>query len=182
MTTLLFALGSLILAFISRRSLLKPRTHGFYRFLAWEAILGLLLLNGASWFREAFGWHQLISWLLLIVSIIPLVLGIVQLKQGGKTGSAQRRDPELFTFEKTTELVQTGIFGLIRHPLYSSLLLLAWGIFFKDPVALAVILVIGATGLLILTAKADEAECLFTFGNAYSDYMRRTRMFIPYLL
>ncbi len=178
----LFGLGSLVLALISRKSLLKPRTHGFYRFFAWEAILGLVLLNGASWLKEAFGWHQIVSWILLTLSLIPLVLGIIQLKQAGRAGSAERGEPELFPFEKTTELVQSGIFGLIRHPLYSSLLLLAWGFFFKDPTALGAILGIGASALLILTARADEAECLQTFGNAYRGYMRRTRMFIPYLL
>jgi protein-S-isoprenylcysteine O-methyltransferase Ste14 len=35
--------------------------------------------------------------------------------------------------EKTTILVTTGAYRYIRHPLYSSLLFLAWGIFFKAP-------------------------------------------------
>jgi protein-S-isoprenylcysteine O-methyltransferase Ste14 len=33
--------------------------------------------------------------------------------------------------------------------------------------------------LLLLTALADERECLDYFGPAYAEYMRRTRRFIP---
>ena len=42
-------------------------------------------------------------------------------------------------------------------------------------------LVIVTTISLALTAKADEAECAKFFGTAYQDYMKTTRMFIPFL-
>ena len=34
---------------------------------------------------------------------------------------------------------------------------------------------------LWLTARCDEAECLAYFGEAYRDYMGRSRMFIPWV-
>ena len=61
MKLLLFGLGSLILAYISRASLRAPRSHGFYRFFAWEAILALLLLNADLWFRDPLAWYQLVA-------------------------------------------------------------------------------------------------------------------------
>ncbi len=182
MRPLLFAIGSVLLATISRKSLLRPRSHGFYRFLAWEAILGLLLINAQSWFRDPFHWHQIVSWLLLLVSIIPLVLGIAELRSRGGAGADASRDPELLGFERTTALVKDGIFGLIRHPLYASLLLLGWGIFFKEPSAWSGVLITVATLLLVVTARRDEAECLQVFGAEYRQYMQHTRMFIPYVL
>ncbi len=172
----------MLLAIISRRSLLRPRSHGFYRFFAWEAILGLVLINTPYWFKDAFTWHQIISWFLLIVCIIPLVLGVSGLRSHGRADAGARRDPELLGFERTTALVNDGIFGLIRHPLYSSLLLLAWGVFFKDPSLLGGALAAAATLLLVLTARRDEAECLQVFGAEYRQYMQHTRMFIPYVL
>lgn len=95
----------------------------------------------------------------------------------------QRRDGDvpLLAFEKTSTLVTTGIYHYIRHPLYSSLLILAWGVFFKDPSWLGGLLALAATLALIATAKADEAECIRFFGPAYQDYMQRTRMFVPFL-
>jgi protein-S-isoprenylcysteine O-methyltransferase Ste14 len=182
MKILLLALGSVILVYISRASLRVPRSHGFYRFFAWEAILALFLLNVDFWFRNPFVWYQIIAWMLLFGCIVPLVFGVQALRGRGKPISNREGDPSLLAFEKTTALVTTGIYRYIRHPLYSSLLLLVWGIFFKLPSLFGGILVILATVFLVLTAKADEAECTKFFGPAYQDYMKKTRMFIPFLL
>ena len=86
----------------------------------------------------------------------------------------------LVGIEKTTRLVTTGIFKYIRHPLYSSLLLLAWGVFFKNPSWAACGLAVGATAFLLATARTEEAENVRYFGSAYQAYMRQTKMFIPY--
>ena len=178
---MVFVLGSCGLIYISRRSLAKPRSHGFYRFFAWEILLALLLLNAPTWFDKALAWHQLISWVLLVASIIPLALGVAALRRMGQPDALDRTEPELLGFERTTRLVTDGIFKYIRHPLYSSLLLLGWGIFFKNPSVLDAALVLAATLLLIATARTDEAECMHTFGAEYGLYMKRSRMFIPYL-
>jgi protein-S-isoprenylcysteine O-methyltransferase Ste14 len=181
MKTAIFLLASTILAWISRASLRVPRSHGFYRFFAWEAILALFLLNVEFWFRDPFAWHQLLAWMLLFASIIPLVFGVQALRARGKPTEKRESDPSLLAFEKTTALVTMGIYHYIRHPLYSSLFLLAWGIFFKLPSLFGGVLFILATVFLILTAKADEAECTKFFGLQYQDYMKKTRMFIPFL-
>ncbi len=179
---LLFSIGTVLLAAISYKSLLRPRSHGFFRFFAWEAILGLVILNAPAWFEEPFGWHQIISWILLTVSILPLVFGVIGLRAGGQEREDNPREAELFRFERTTKLVQDGIFRLIRHPMYTSLLVLAWGLFFKSPSIWGLALAVAAAILLTLMAKRDEAECLRSFGAEYENYMRRTKMFIPYLV
>ncbi len=181
MKTLFFSLGTLILTYISRASLRVPRSHGFYRFFTWESMLALLLLNVDFWFRDPFAWHQLIAWTLLFVSFIPLGFGIHFLRTRGKPTVQREGDASLLAFEKTTQLVTSGIYRYIRHPLYSSLLLLAWGIFFKLPSLLGGILVVTATVFLVFTAKADEAECVQFFGAQYQEYMKRTKMFLPFL-
>jgi protein-S-isoprenylcysteine O-methyltransferase Ste14 len=134
------------------------------------------------WFRDPFAWHQIISWVLLFAAFIPLGFGIQELRSQGKPVKTREGDPSLLAFEKTTSLVTTGIYRYIRHPLYSSLLLLAWGIFFKLPSLFGGILVVTATIFLVLTAKADERECIQFFGSQYLDYKKRTKMFIPFLL
>ncbi len=178
---LVFALGSLGLAYFSRRVLIRPRSHGFYRFFAWELILALSLLNVPAWFSDWLAWHQLISWFLLFVCFVPLAYGVEALKNRGSPDQSQRSDPELVAFERTTRLVTDGIYRYIRHPLYSSLLLLTWGIFFKLPSWIGLALALGISLLLVATARADEAECIECFGAEYSTYMRHTRMFIPYV-
>jgi protein-S-isoprenylcysteine O-methyltransferase Ste14 len=65
--------------------------------------------------------------------------------------------------------------------MYSSLLLLAWGVFWKAPSWSGAALVAIATGCLIATTKTEERENLRFFGAAYAAYVQRTRMFIPFL-
>lgn len=176
-----FAGLSVPFAWISRASLGDPRSHGFFRFFAWEAILGLLLLNVRSWFRDPSSRHQAVSWILLTVCVAPLVLGIRSLRGRGEPAARREGDATLLAFEKTTALVDTGIFRYIRHPLYSSLLGLAWGIFFKAPSRLGGLLAGAATAALVATAKADEAECTRFFGPAYQEYMATTKRFVPFV-
>lgn len=176
-----FIIGSVFLVTVSRKSLPHPRSHGFYRFFAWECMLALFLLNVDFWFRDPFAWNQILAWTLLIACIVPLVFGVQALRSRGKPVVSRTGDESLLAFEKTTQLVTSGIYKYIRHPLYSSLFLLMWGISFKSLSLASISFALLATLFLLLTAKADEAECVKFFGSAYSDYMKTTRMFIPYV-
>lgn len=176
---LAFIFISVGLIYLSRGSLHAPRSHGFYRFFAWEFILALILLNLPAWFRDPFAWYQVISWLLLAGSLIPLLWGVQALRSRGRPGTRAEAEPHLLSFEKTTDLVTSGIYRYIRHPMYSSLLLLTCGIFFKLPSVPGLLLALAASLFLLATAKADEAECLDFFGPAYGVYMQQTKRFLP---
>jgi protein-S-isoprenylcysteine O-methyltransferase Ste14 len=176
-----FVATTLVLAYLSRASLRHPRVHGFYRFFAWEAMTALFLLNVDDWFRDPLSVRQLASWTLLTLSLPLVICGLYLLRRAGKPAQ-ERAEPGLLGWEKTTELITTGIFRYIRHPMYSSLLLLAWGIFLKALSWPGAGLVLTATLFLWLTARAEEVEDQRYFGSAYQDYMRRSWMFIPFLL
>jgi len=178
---IIFTAVSFVLVAISWRSLINPRSHGFYRFFAWECILGLFLINARFWFYKPLAWNQIVSWFLLMVCLIPLALGVHALRTRGGPTRQRESDASLLAFEKTTTLVTSSIYQYIRHPLYSSLLLLAWGIFFKSFSWTGIFLAITASLFLIATAKADETECTHFFGSQYQDYMKTTKMFIPHL-
>ena len=175
-----FVAASVGLAAVSRRSLRDARSHGFYRFFAWEAILALILLNLDAWFRDPASWHQIISWCLLLVSLFLVVHGVHLLRRIGKPDE-QRVDATLVGFERTSALVTVGAYRYIRHPLYSSLLFLAWGVFFKAPSWSGGLLAAAATLFLVATARIEEGENARFFGPAYEQYRQRSKMFIPFL-
>lgn len=177
---ILFLCGTSGLTAISWRPLHNPRCHGFYRFLVFEIILTLVLLNLPFWFENPFLPRQLLSWGLLLLSIFLVLGGLFLLK---KFGGRQRQpiQAENFAFENTGQLVSRGIFRYIRHPMYSSLLLLAWGAFFKHVTPLTLAAVLLTTALLVVTAKVEERECLRFFGQEYRHYQRGTKMFIPFI-
>ena len=83
---------------------------------------------------------------------------------------------------KTRELVQTGPYKYIRHPMYGSLLFLDVGAMLKDISALTISLTAAAIIFVVFTAKIEERENIKFFGSNYEYYMERTKMFIPHII
>ena len=179
--TILFVVASAGIVYVSRASLRAPRSHGFYRFFAWEAILALILVNLEHWFRNPLSLHQVLSWIFLIVSAFLVVHAVHLLHIIGKPDAQRSDDEATIGIEKTTHLVSVGAYKYIRHPIYSSLLFLAWGVFLKDLSWLSGVLALAATAFLVATAKVEEAEDIRFFGTAYQTYIKQTKMFIPFL-
>lgn len=175
---LIFILVTFALMYLTRVSMNSFKSHGFYRLFAWETILILILLNIDHWFENPFNLPQLISWFCLALSLFLVAHGVWQLLFAGKP-DLTRQDPSLLGFEKTTSLITSGAYRYIRHPLYSSLLFLAWGVFFKSFSLASGCLVVVATVFLIATARIEEDENIAYFGEIYQQYIKRTKMFIP---
>lgn len=176
-----FVIGSIPIVWLSRWSLLRPTSHGFSRFFAFEAILALIVLNAPHWTENTFGAQQLLSWFLLFVSIVLVLWGIVLLRRLGRPRPTTEGSP-VFEWENTESLVSTGIYRYIRHPMYSSLLFLAWGALLKSVSIITLVLAVVATVAIAATAKTEEAENVAQFGQEYRDYMKRTRRFVPFVL
>ena len=181
MKIFIFVLLSVPIIAVSWRTLFHTRSHGFYRFFAWEGILWLAVNNYRYWFSDPLSFNQIIAWILLILAAYLVITGIMRFARDGRIDRSRNAET-LFGFEKTTQLIDTGIYKYIRHPLYASLIFLAWGIFFKHPATGLLLVTIVSTFLLYLTSRYDEKECIAYFGDQYFDYMKRTRMFIPFIL
>jgi protein-S-isoprenylcysteine O-methyltransferase Ste14 len=177
----LFLVASAAILLMSRRSLRNPRSHGFFRFFAFELLSALILLNVPMWFRDPFSPRQLVSWVLGATSIALAIEGFRLLRVIGRPSPAAAGSANL-DFENTNTLVTVGAYRVVRHPLYASLLALVGCAYLKDPLALSsLVLALGATAFLIATAVAEERENLERFGGAYAAYMERTRRFIPFV-
>jgi protein-S-isoprenylcysteine O-methyltransferase Ste14 len=149
------------------------RYHGIARFFAFESVFILVLLNHSVWFQEPFSLRQVLSWILLIFSVWPVVTGYLLLKRQGKP---------TVNFENTSRLVKSGIYGYIRHPLYLSVFLLGTGVMLKNPASLQIVL--GCINMIAvyITARIEENEMIAKFGDEYRNYMKETKMFIPFIL
>jgi protein-S-isoprenylcysteine O-methyltransferase Ste14 len=163
----------LIILFSWFLSIKHKRYHGIARFFSFESIFILVLLNWDIWFKDPLKATQVISWLLLILSIYIATAGFLILKKIGKPTA---------NFENTSVLVKKGLYKYIRHPLYLSLFLLGTGVMFKDPGKMQLIL--GCVNLLAvyITSRIEENEMIARFGEEYKKYMAETKMFLPYIL
>lgn len=175
-----FFTGTTILTYVSRASLRVPRSHGFYRFIAWELMLVLVVRNMHGWYDAPLTLDQTVCGLLMSVSLFLVIIGYQSLRQFGQQDERRSDEPLLF-FEKTTVLVTHGVYRYIRHPMYSSLIFLDWGLFFKKVSLLAATLALVACIFLVMASLAEETENIRYFGKQYRDYMKRTKRFVPFL-
>ncbi len=168
-----FALATLGAAWLAWSSWRQHYAHGFARVFAFEAITALALRARGRWWHDPLGPRQLASWAMLWTSLGLAVHGFCLLRVLGRPRGQ---------FETTTVLVRDGAYRFIRHPLYASLLWLAWGTFLKAPSRAAAALAAIATGAVYATARTEERELALKFGEAYAEYRRETRMFVPFIL
>ena len=178
---IVFALATMALAYVSRASLRAPRSHGFYRFFAWELMLLLIVMNIDGWYDVPVSFDQTISGILMAISLIVIIMGYGILHQLGERDES-RDDGALLLFEKTSILVTHGIYRYIRHPMYSSLIFLDGGLFFKRMSWLSGAIALSACAFLVITSLVEETENVRYFGTQYREYMKRTKRFVPFLV
>lgn len=176
-----FVIASVMIIVFSRHVIFKPKSHGFYRFFGWISIAWLLVNNYKFWFTDFFSAYNIISLLLLLYATYLVVAGIILIKLKGKADGS-RKDDSLYGFESTTELIETGLYKYIRHPLYGSLVFITWGIFFKNPEIPQLIVSVIATAAFFATMLVEEKENIAFFGDKYLAYMKRSKMIIPYII
>lgn len=181
MQPLIFSGLLLVLAWFCRRQLLNPRCHGFYRFFAFAGILWLLVRAIPRWHEQLLSPSQAVATLLLALAAFFVISAVWKLNDEG--GRRQREQPaENFAFENTARLVTTGIYGYVRHPMYTSLLFLCWGVYLKEISVIGLLVALGVTAALFVTARVEEGENRDFFGHDYDHYRQRSRLFIPFVL
>lgn len=82
----------------------------------------------------------------------------------------------------TGSLVKAGVYRYIRHPQYTGLLLLSFGMMAEWATLPMLILFPVIVVMYVRLAKREEKDMLKEFGDQYAEYMKATKMFIPFVL
>ena len=155
-----------------------------YRFLAFEALLGLTLLTRSHWFAGALSTPQVISWLCLAAGLTLAVLALSRRPARPAMGNPTSQDPE----ETPTLPPRRGVYKIVRHPIYAAALFTGWGLFakslapFDNASLLCAFLLTGVSLFLVWAARTDDRADYLKFGTAYLLYVRSSKMLIPFIL
>lgn len=104
-------------------------------------------------------------------AVILLFLAGYLAKKGLDTVFGERRG--------TPGVVGSGVFGLIRHPIYLGSILFYLGLLFLTLSLFAAIVWLVIIGFYHYLALYEEKLLLAKFGTAYEEYMKHVPMWIP---
>jgi len=85
------------------------------------------------------------------------------------------------TPDQQTELVTTGLYGYVRHPIYSLSILLMLCTVFVVPTVPVVVMAVVHIALMVFKAHIEERFLSERHGATYLRYLERTGRFVPRL-
>jgi methanethiol S-methyltransferase len=78
-------------------------------------------------------------------------------------------------------LLNKGVHGVIRHPLYAGTLLLIWGLFLFFPFTSNLTATLVITAYTFIGIRLEEKKLLLQFGKGYDQYRHHVPMMLPKL-
>ncbi|MHA2366813.1 MAG: methyltransferase family protein [Candidatus Hodarchaeales archaeon] len=80
------------------------------------------------------------------------------------------------------QLITTGIYCLIRHPIYAALLCFTIGMsLIAADLVILVLLILPHTWLILQRIPREESLLIDKFGDEYREYMNHTKRLIPFI-
>jgi protein-S-isoprenylcysteine O-methyltransferase len=181
----IWCVSEIVISLISLRNRSRDLSDGadrFSYFIVWFSTvppIGLAyLIRAHLMFANGFGSLSTLFPLLGYLGCLVIVFGItIRLVA---VATLKRRFTLKVTIIEKHEIVDTGIYGLIRHPAYLGHLasLLGIGLVLGNWVSLMALVVLPLAGMLY-RIHVEESALLRCFGPAYQEYASRTKRLLP---
>jgi len=181
----IWCLSEIVIGLISLRNRSRDLSKGadrFSYFIVWFSTvppIGLeYLLRAHPTFDDGFGSLSTLFPLLGYLGCLVLTFGItIRLVA---VATLQRYFTVSVSILEKHEIVDTGIYGIIRHPAYLGHLasLLGIGLVLGNRVGLAALVLLPLAGILY-RIQVEERVLLRYFGTSYQAYANRTKRLLP---
>ncbi len=79
------------------------------------------------------------------------------------------------------QLIQSGPFAFVRNPMYFGWWVAMFGLLLIYPVWMVLLLLVFSVFAFIGRARREDAALAERFGNAWTEYKRRTKFLIPFI-
>jgi len=83
--------------------------------------------------------------------------------------------------KENSQLITTGIYQFIRHPMYTSVIIMMFAVLISTPTVIEVVLFLLLIVVLVLKALKEESLWM-DHDEAYDHYRKKSKLFIPYIL
>ena len=138
--------------------------------LYFQTFVQLVPMEYPTWEKSL--WLKIICWGLLLMGAVLALGSMLTLRFKGKPSSG---------WEHTTQLIETGVYRLIRHPLYLAAVVMVTGTALLQMALIALILWALSTACFVLAAWFEDCFNARKFGQDYCRYQSQSKMIIPFL-
>ena len=115
-------------------------------------------------------WLTTLGLLSIALAVLFAVPPFYYLKRLGKP-------PQGAAYYATSQVVDTGLYEVVRHPQYLGYVFLVWGFAFLDPHWLSVAMAACACAAFYVQTVLEERFCSQRFGVEYVDYLKKVPRF-----
>lgn len=146
----------------------------FYSLFSIIGLLGLLVLNGsipADYFFKSEGPIRYLSLMVTTFGVMTIQIAFRQYKLKSFLGFAEEKN----------EFKIDGILKLVRHPIYSGLILITIGFFLFMPNLPSLISCLSVFVYLPIGIHLEEKKLIATFGEKYKQYRESVPALVPRL-
>ena len=151
-------------------------TRGEWYVVVQFILLGVVFL--APWLTNRAAWPAPWSWLSRAVGVVLLLLGAGAVG-AGSLGLGRNLSP-LPHPKDDAALVETGLYSVVRHPIYSGLIAGSFGWALLNTSLVTLLLAVLVFVFFDVKARREEQALAARF-PAYAGYRARVRRFIPFI-
>jgi protein-S-isoprenylcysteine O-methyltransferase Ste14 len=167
-----------VMAFSTKRTVEHGGFIGFRLVMVVVAAALIVVAKLAGVSPQSVFWRTplalgVVSDCIVVVGVAILVWARVTL---GRNWSAE------VTFKEDHELIESGPYALVRHPIYSGLIVMALGTAINYGRFLGFALTVALAASFWWKARAEERIISRHFPDAYGEYRKRVRAIIPFVL
>ena len=132
---------------------------------------------GSVWEVNQYGWRMEI---IAIIGLAIYAVGIFMLLVSRRTLGKQATG--ILVIRENHELITTGIYKYVRHPIYGAGLIGIIGfVLVVQAIVIPTITIVLYFKIFYDRAKYEEKILIGEFGSEYEDYMTKTKRFIPFI-
>jgi protein-S-isoprenylcysteine O-methyltransferase Ste14 len=145
-----------------------------YNFIAIAGLIPLLYLSVLipdPYFLSLI-WLSPIGYVLILAGLILLYLAFNAFDGAEFLGLKREIKPEL---------VLSGMYRYVRHPLYFATVILILGLFLLVPTQKMLLVLLISYSYILIGYRLEERKLVAVFGEEYREYQKKVKALIPYL-
>lgn len=179
-----FALHS-TLAANGVKSAIKGRFPGIVPY--YRIIFNVIAVSGLvplAWYTLSVNDVQFIdSRLMTIIGLVVLVAGVYTLNVAFRSFNTKEflGLAEEHTQTGSTELVRSGMYKIVRHPLYFATIIIFLGLLLMMPTLKILLVDLVVFAYLVIGSKLEEVKLIEEFGDDYRTYQKEVKGLIPFV-